>query len=259
MVKIMKKVLLASLSGLSLVGCGGGGGGDSTYVPDDKGNGGTVNAEAQGVYSGSTNQGQTVTGIVDETNKFWFLYTPPYKSGVTGFITGDLKLSGKAAHSTNAKDYNFSGAVVYDATIVANIESKKSLNGNLAYSASNQVTFNTNYNSALSGYVPKLSDIVGTYKGASAIVQGIESATVYIANNGEVSGRGASGCAFTGNATVASGTPYFKLSLIFGNSPCYMAGQAVNGIIYYDAANKALYAVAENSNRQNAVLFLATK
>lgn len=255
----MKKVLLASLLGLSLVGCGGGGGGDSTYMPDDKGNGGTVNAEAQGVYSGSTNQGQTVTGIVDKTNKFWFLYTPPYKSGVTGFITGDLKVSGKTAQSSNTKDYFFGGSTVYSTTVNADIETKKSLNGSIAYTASNQVTFNTNYDSVLSSYVPKLSDIMGTYKGTSAIVQGVEGATVYIANNGEVSGLGISGCKFTGNTTVVSGTPYFKLSLIFGNSPCYMAGQAVNGIIYYDAANKALYAVAENSNRQNAVLFLATK
>ena len=256
----MKKLLLVGFFGAALAGCGGGGGGnDSTYVPDDKNNGGAVNAEAQGVYTGSTSQGQTVTGIVDKTNKFWFLYTPPYKRGVTGFITGDLKVSGKTAQSSNAKDYFFGGSTVYSTTVNANVESKKSLNGSITYTAANQVTFTTNYDSTLSSYSPKMSDIVGTYNGTSAIVQGVEDALVYIANNGEVSGRGQSGCTFTGNVTTVTGTPYFKLSLIFGNSPCYMAGQAVNGIIYYANGEKAIYAVAENSSRQNAVLFLGAK
>ncbi|ENX15410.1 hypothetical protein F895_01956 [Acinetobacter sp. CIP 64.2] len=256
----MKKLVFIGFLGLSLTGCGGGS--DSTYVPIDKdnnGNGGSHNAEIQGVYSGSTSQGQSVTGIIEKNNKFWFLYTPPYQNVVSGFMSGDLKVTGKVAQTTNGKDYYFAGATSSNTSIMANAETKKSLNGTIAYSGMNQVTFNTTYDASLSESSAKLSDIVGTYNGTSAIVQGVEKATVSITSNGEISGRGISGCTFTGKATTIPGAAYFKLDLLFGYSQCYMAGQAVSGIIYYNKTNRAFYAAAENSSRQNAVLFLATK
>ncbi|MGQ0517392.1 hypothetical protein ACT453_45540, partial [Bacillus sp. D-CC] len=59
--------------------------------------------------------------------------------------------------------------------------------------------------------------------------------------------------------TCSHFVPYYNVDLVFGYSPCYLAGQSVNGVAYYDSADKTLYAVTESSNRDNAVLFLGTK
>ena len=76
----MKKLLVLTLV-TGLVGCGGGGGGDSSYISENNnsssgGGSGAANAQVQGVYAGTTNQGQTVVGVVDNSNKVWFLYSP---------------------------------------------------------------------------------------------------------------------------------------------------------------------------------------
>lgn len=259
----MKKLLTLTLV-VGLVGCGGGGGdsGDTTQNNGNNSNTGneiTTNTQIQGIYSGTTTQGQTTVGIVDNSNKVWFLYSPPYGKGVTGFIAGDLNVAGSTVKSTNAKDYYFGGATQYSVSIDGNAETKKNMKGDITYTASNKVGFNATYDSTLSAYSPTLTDVFGTYNGTSAIVQGVENAVVYISSNGAISGRGTSGCTFTGNVIAQSGQPYLKLSLIFGNSPCYMAGRAVNGIVYFDKTAKTLYAAAENSGRDNAVLFLGVK
>src|SRR5690606_31768268 len=121
--------------------------GDSyTGVDDGNGNGGgSTNAEVMGLYTGSTNQGQSVIGLVDKNNKFWFLYSPPYSNGLTGFITGGLTVSGNTIKATNGRDFNFGGAGVYTTTLSGTVDAKKSLKGIISYSPSNQVVFDTVY------------------------------------------------------------------------------------------------------------------
>ncbi|WP_111884548.1 hypothetical protein [Acinetobacter sp. CFCC 11171] len=253
----MKKVLGLGLLVLTLSACGGGGGDE--YTNEGSGNGAVVNAEVMGIYTGSTNQGQSAIGLVDKNNKFWFLYSPPYKNGVTGFIAGNLKVSGNNVSSSNGKDFYFGGSSVYDTTLNGTVDTKKSLSGSIAYTPSNQATFDTVYDATMNKAVASLATISGSYSGDSAIVQGAENANLTISNTGVVLGRGQSGCTFTGKVTAEENTPYYNINLAFGYSPCYMAGQEVKGVVYYDAGAKTLYAVAENSSRQNAVLFLGTK
>ena len=258
----MKKVLGILILALALTACGGGGS-DSSYNGVEGGNnnggGSTVNAEAIGLYTGNTNQGQSVIGLVDKNNKFWFLYSPPYLNGVTGFITGSLTVSGNTVKATNGKDFNFGGSSVYSATLNGTIDTKKSLKGIIEYTPSNKVSFDTVYDVTMNKAVANLATIAGTYNGESALVQGVEGSNLTISNTGVVSGKGQSGCAFAGKVTTENNAPYYNINLVFGYSPCYMAGQEVKGVAYYDSAEKTLYAVAENSSRQNAVLFLGSK
>lgn len=260
----MKKVLGFGILALALSACGGGGGSDSSSDGSSNGNnngggGSTVNADVMGLYTGNTNQGQSAIGLVDKNNKFWFLYSPPYKTGVTGFITGNFTVSGNTVGGSNGKDFYFGGSSVYNTTISATANTKKSLKGTITYTPSNQVTFDTVYDVTMNKAVANLATISGSFSGDSAIVQGIESANLTITNTGVVSGKGQSGCTYAGKVTAEENTPYYNINLVFGNSPCYMAGQEVKGVAYYDSANKTLYAVAENSSRQDAVLFLGTK
>ena len=259
----MKKVLGVGFLALALTACGGGGGSDSSSGGSSNGNnngGGTeTKVDTVGLYTGSTNQGQSAIGLIDKNNKFWFLYSPPYKSGVTGFITGNLSVSNSAVSASNGKDFYFGGSTVYNTTLNGSVESKKSLKGSVTYTPSNQVTFDTVYDVTMNKAVANLATISGSFSGDSAIVQGIESANLTITNTGVVSGKGQSGCTYAGKVTAEENTPYYNINLVFGGSPCYMAGQEVKGVAYYDSANKTLYAVAENNSRQNAVLFLGTK
>jgi hypothetical protein len=260
----MKKVLGFGILALALSACGGGGGSDSSSDGSSNGNnngggGSTVNADVMGLYTGSTNQGQSVIGLVDKNNKFWFLYSPSYSNGITGFITGGLTVSGNTVKATNGRDFNFGGAEVYATTLNGTVDAKKSLKGTISYSPSNQVVFDTVYDLTMNKAVANLSTIAGNYRGESAIVQGIENASLTITTTGIVSGVSSSGCTFTGKATPEENTPYYNVRLVFGYSPCYLAGQEVNGVAYYDATEHALYTVAETNNRTNAVLFLGSK
>lgn len=255
----MKKVLGVSLLAFTLAACGGGGGGDSSSSNNEGNNPPVSKAEVKGIYTGKTNQAQNVIGLVDKNNKFWFLYTPPYSNGITGFMTGDLTVSDNTVKTNKGKDFYFGGSAVYDTSIDGTFATKKSLNGTITYTPSNQVTFDTLYDAELNNSVSNLTTIAGSYIGQSAIVEGIEEATLTISNTGVISGKGQSGCTFAGKIEVEENAPYYNVDLAFGYSPCLLAGQSVKGVVYYDSSIKSLYAVAENSNRQNAVLYLGTK
>lgn len=253
----MKKVLVASLLAFTLTACGGGSSGSDEYkgVEGD----GSTQTKLMGVYLGDTDQSQDVIGLVDKNNKFWFLYSPPYSGGVTGFVTGNLNVSGNTVKANNGKDFYLGGATVYNTSISGIVDSKKSLKGTIAYTLSNQVSFNTVYDSEANNVTSNLATIAGTYYGDSAIVQGVEEANLTISSNGVISGRGESGCTFTGQISAEKNAPYYNVNLVFGYSPCYMSGQTVEGVAYYDAADESIYAVAETNGRDNAVLFLGTK
>lgn len=254
----MKNVFGVGLLTLALTACGGGG--DNSSSSNSEGDNQPVaNAEINGVYIGKTNQAQNVIGLVDKNNKFWFLYTPPYSNGITGFMTGDLAVSGDMVKANKGKDFYFGGGAVYDTSIVGTFETKKSLKGAITYTPSNQVTFDTLYDVDLNNTVSDLTTIAGSYIGQSAIVEGIEETTLTISNTGVISGKGQSGCSFSGKITAEEDAPYFNVELGFGYSPCYLAGQSVKGVVYYDSSIKLLYAVAENSSRQNAALYLGIK
>ena len=254
----MKKILGLSFLSLTLVACGGGGG-DSEFIVDNGGTGSGSAVKAMGLYTGTTNQGQSAIGLVDKNNKFWFLYSPPYSNGISGFITGNLTVSGNNIKATNGKDFNFSGSTVYNTTINGAVEERKSLKGTITYTPSNQVSFDTLYDIKKSEVVANISAIAGNYSGESAIVQGVEGANLIITNTGVISGRGESGCSFAGKITAENNMPYYSINLVFGYSPCLMAGQEVKGVAYYDSVDKTLFSVAENDSRQNAVLFLGSK
>lgn len=252
----MKKVLGVSFLALALTACGGGSS-DSEYkgVDGDE----STQTRLMGVYFGSTNQSQDVIGLVDKNNKYWFLYSPPYSSGVTGLMTGNLAVSKDSIKATNGKDYFFGGASVDDNSLNATVNSEKGLNGTITYTPSNQVSFDIEYDQSVNESKASLSTIAGTYYGESVLIQGMENANLTISSLGVVSGRGNSGCTFSGRITAEENAPYYNVNLVFGYSPCYLAGQEVNGIAYYDANDELLYAATETSSRTNAVLFLGSK
>lgn len=256
----MRKLLGVSLLAVALTACGGGGGDSgSSSSSGENGNPPVTNAAVKGIYTGNTNQGQNVIGLVDKNNKFWFLYSPPYSAGVTGFMTGNLTVSGDKVKANNGKDFYFGGSTILNTSISGTVESEKTLNGVITYSPSNQVSFNTVYDPTLNNMVSDLETISGNYDGESATLYGIEVANLTISSIGSISGEGESGCSFSGSITPEEGTPYYKIDITFGESPCYLANKSISGIAYYDIQEKTLYSVSENNERSNAVLFFGKK
>jgi hypothetical protein len=121
------------------------------------------------------------------------------------------------------------------------------------------ITFSATYDASYET-APTLSAFPGLYSGDFMFAMGRQAATVSIAESGAVSVKvGTGGCSATGTATSRTDANAYNLSLTFGPAPCKTANQSFNGIAYFNAATKRLYATAQNAARTDGVLFVGTK
>lgn len=242
----------------TLPGCGGGGGSSTPAV-------GTSSpavqaASVEGLYVGTTNSNRTVTGIVLGDGTYYVLYSPPGSSSlIAGVVQGTGTTNGNSFTSTDAKDFNLEGLGILNASVSTSFAAKTNLNGSVSYPAQNQtVTFATTYDTDYDT-TPAISTIAGTYSGQSAVVGGSENASVTISSTGAVSGRGNSGCTFTGQATPRTHGSVYDLTVTFGSPPCANANTTTNGIGYYRSSTKRLYGVGLNANRSNGFIYVGLK
>lgn len=261
---------LASLALLSLGACGGGGSSNSgSGTPVGGGSSAPAPAPApapppsptaEGLYLGTTSNARTVTGVVLDTGTYWVIYSVPNNpSVIAGAIQGTGTSQFGSFSSTNAKDFNLEGQGINNATVSASYFAKQSFNGMVTYTNSNQViAFTTSYSSAYE-IVPSLATIAGTYTGTAAVLAGVEAATVTINASGALSGRGVSGCQYTGTVTTHAKGNIYDVSVTFGGGVCSNGTSTVTGIGYFDAATKRLYGTALNSDRSNGFIFVGTK
>lgn len=236
---------MSGLIALTVTGCGGGGGGNNVQQSNP------ANETVSGYFAGKTSQNNFIDIIVKKNGEFWSTYS----NG--GFVQGNLSVTGDKFISTNAKDFFMAGASVSDATVTGTVKTSTSLKGKLSYSATNSIDFDASYEKDLKVY--SLSQLAGTYKGDSAIIQGTEQATVTIDTNGNVTGTGTSGCKINGSIKIPSDGSqyYYDVQLKFGGAPCYMENQTLQGIGFYDGG--ALSVQAINTARSNGINFSGWK
>ena len=240
----------AVLSLLLVAGCGGGGG-DSPPPP--------VASSAEGLYSGTTTTGRTITGLVLDDGTYYVLYSPVGSStAIAGVVQGNGTSNAGTFSSGNARDFNLEGLGVLSATVSANYVAKQSLNGAVSYSAGGTTSFSSTYDANYET-VPSLAALAGTFTGQVASSAGTENATVTVSSAGAISGSGASGCAVSGSASPRPRGNIFNISLTFGGAPCLFANQTLSGIAYFNSAAKRLYAAAPNASRTDGVLFVGVK
>lgn len=243
-------VLAVVISALS--GCGGGGGGDSPASP-------VAATTAEGLYTGTTTTGRTVTGLVLDDGTYYVLYTQVGNSTViAGVVQGTGTSNAGTFSSTNARDFNLEGLGVLSATVSANYVAKQSLSGAVSYSAGGTTTFSSTYDPSYEA-VPSLAALAGSFSGQVASSAGTENATVEVSTAGAISGSGASGCAVSGSVSPRARGNAFNVSLTFGGAPCLFANQTLSGIAYFNSAAKRLYAAAPNASRSDGVLFVGVK
>jgi hypothetical protein len=247
--------LLAVTVGLSIgvAGCGGGGGGGGDSAPP------LNTSTAEGLYSGSTSNGRSVTGLVLEDGTLYFLYSAVGNSSVIGGVAqGNGTSTGTTFTSNNTVDFNLEGLGVLPASVSANYVPKQSINGTVSYSGSGVVSFSGSYDS-LYDATPSLTALAGIFTGQVASSAGQEAAIVTVQPDGTVTGTGSSGCGFTGAVTPRARGNVFYVAVSFGGAPCLFANQTLSGVAFFDPNTKQLYAAAPNATRTSGVLFVGTK
>lgn len=246
----MRLMLSALAAAAFLAGCGGGGGGDATPVVETR--------SATGLWTGTTSTNRSVTGVVLADGTYYVLYSgvgAPLVIG--GVVQGTGSVNGSTFSSSNGRDFNLEGAGVLPANVSATVNTKQSLNGAVGYSNGGSTSFTSTYDANFE-QAPTLAAIAGTYSGNVAFSLGVDSATVTVSSAGAISG-GSNGCAITGTVAPRADGNAYNMALTFGAAPCYFAGQTFNGIAYYNAGAKRLYAAAPNGARTDGVLFVGVK
>ncbi len=244
------KATIGSVALVILAGCGGGGGGSPAATPPPA-------TTAEGLWSGTTSDFRTMTGVVLNSGAFWVIYSSPNNSAtVGGLIEGTgASLNGNFS-SSDAKDFSMEGTGIVGATMSSSYVAKQTLNGSISYPTLNQVsTFVSTYNTAYD-QTPSLATIAGTYTGSVFQVMGTEGATVTVTSSGTLSGTGGTGCQFTGTVAPDAHGNVYDLTVTFGGGVCSNGTSTETGVGYFNAAKKTFYGAALNSARTNGFIFV---
>jgi hypothetical protein len=246
-----KKLLALAAASVLIAGCGGGGGDSGQQQP--------AATSAEGLYTGSTSSGRTITGLVLDDGTYYVLYSLVGNSTViAGVVQGTGTSSAGTFTSSNARDFNLEGLGVLAATVSASYVAGQSFNGAVAYGAAGSTSFSSTYDVRYEA-TPSLAALAGSFAGQVASSAGNEGANIIISAGGAISGSGASGCSVSGSVAPRARGNAFNMSLTFGGTPCLFANQTLTGIAYFDATTRVVYAAAPNANRTDGVLFVGAK
>lgn len=241
----------------ALAACGGGGG-DGDGAGESAG-GSTPAATAEGLYTGRTGIGQSLTGLVLDNGTYWVLYSEPNDSAsIAGVIQGSSSSSGGTFTSSDGRDFNFEGLGINNMSIAGTYAARQSIAGDINYGRGQPTAFTATYDARYT-QPATLSAIAGSYTGQSATAGENEPASFIVSSTGTVSGVGATGCRFTGNVSPRGAVAVYDLSLSFLGGICEQGSATINGVAYLDADGKRLYAAALDASRSNGAVFVGTK
>ncbi len=209
---------------------------------------------AEGLWVGSTSRNQTVLGAVLNTGEYYVLYTSPGSNYIAGAVHGNATSSGGQFTSSNARDFNIAGYGVANGAVAGTYVAHSSIGGTLvtAYGSS---SFTAAYQ-AIYDQPVSMSSVAGTFSGTVFSSVGYDDAVVTINASGGFAGA-VTGCSFSGTATRRGNTQIINLSISFQGLYCLFS--SLQGIAYYDAPSRTLYAAALNAGRTDGFLFVGSK
>jgi len=260
------KALFGAFTLFALAACGGGGGGDSSASPSltsssssssSSSSGGGATSTPAGIWKGTTDQNQSIIGIVLDNNAYYILYTGASSSSISGVVQGTLSYAGGGYSSSNAKDFNISSQTIYSPTVSGSYTAKSSFNGRITYSSSYAANYTANYDATYES-AAQLSNIVGTYSGSFGTGTASNALTVTIDANGNVSSNTIMNCTVSGTIKPRGNVNVFDVNLAMNGSQCYYKGQIYAGVGYYDSSKSKFYVAAPNADRTDGILFVAT-
>lgn len=213
---------IASVAALSACG-GGGDGGDST--PDFSG------PSPEGVYGGTWSADTTTAAemVILSDGSFWLLYGPLGAGGVAGFVQGQGVWANGGFRSNEAKDFARAPSVPTPLAGSFDMVAKTIGIGVTYPDTSAGFTGSTTIPGATYSYSTPatMATVAGTW---SLLLSNGETSSVNISNVGDLGGTSIGGCQFSGKLAPNASRNVFDISLIFGATPCELAGKSISGI-----------------------------
>jgi hypothetical protein len=238
-------------SGFAPAACGGG------YVASDISSRPQPTAtSAEGRWTGSTQTGRTIVGLVLDDGSYWLFYTARDNPLVlAGLVQGTGTSHSGSFGSSNTRDFNLEGAGIRAATMHGSYVQNRGFLGAIAYFNSEAESFTSTYDGD-SELVSNLNLVVGTFSGLRT---DNHTVTVTMEAAGTLSGHASDGCTVAGTLSARAKGTMFHTQVTFGGDACRHGTETLVVVAFYDAVTNRLYSAALNNARTTSFIFFGTK
>lgn len=259
----MKKIALYLLAGTFLLGCGGDD--DSDFDSNENLN---FNLPS-GFYTGTTDEGEYLEGLVDDDSKMWFIYSEPGSSEDENFL-GVIKSDNTVVLNNSqfvalGKGYSFDNRAGYrNIAINGNYKTSKAITGTLVESGSRTIEYNIGYEENVSAKKHTLNIVDNkVYKAGSYVsgINGSSATTINFTTAGNFTGSDSRGCTMSGKLIPSASERYFVSKITFSGTSCslsgYKVGEVYTGISVVDGMNNdAILFIGTDTTGNTSIAFI---
>lgn len=210
----------------------------------------TPGTTAEGIWCSSL-----VNGAILGDGTYLFLYQAPGSDTTVGFVQGNGVSVKSQFNTANARDFNFAGLGVRNASFAGTYIPRATLSGMMSTAYGN-ANFATAYDSRYE-QPADLSAAAGRYSGLAASATtfaGQLGTHVTLSASGDLSGTWGT-CSFVGTVAPHGSVNSFDLSLAFQGGSCVFGTSSLSGSAYYDPVEHGLFLMAINASRTDGFLF----
>lgn len=256
----MKKLALYLVVGAALLGCGGDDDSDSNSGSSPGFNGQFLS----GIYTGTTDEGEYLEGLVDDDNKLWFVYSE--NEDFLGFVNSDEPaVLNNGEFTALGKNYSYDARNPRNIKINGNYRTSKSLKGTIVESSSgsssdsNTIAYNLGYDENLSAIKLTLDRVNNKiYSGISHVTGDTDSSytTIKFTTDGNFTVDDSGSCVIAGKFTPAVSGRYFVTSVAFSGTMCAEAGENYTGVAVLEDGDELLL-LGVNAMKTKSVAFIS--
>lgn len=265
----MKKIALYLLAGTFLLGCGGDDS-DSDFESNDN-----LNSKLpSGFYTGTTDEGEYLEGLVDDDSKMWFIYSEPKNStpenSETDKFLGVIKSDNTVVLNSSrfvalGKGYSFDNRAGYRNIVInGNYKTSKAITGTLVESGSRTIEYNIGYEETVSAKKHTLNIVDNkVYKAGSYVsgINGSSATTINFTTAGNFTGSDSRGCTISGKLIPSASERYFVSKITFSGTSCslsgYKVGEVYTGISVVDGKNNdAILFIGTDTTGNTSIVFI---
>jgi hypothetical protein len=259
-------VLSGLLFTLLLTGCSSGGGDSAAPV--------VPAGTAEGLWTGTTGDGRTISGVVLDDGSYWFLYSavPPANPALmAGTLQGNGSSLNGTFDSSNGLDFSNEFEEKFAVTVTGPYVMQQNLDGTVTYSGGSlpfTSMFDSEYNVA-----PVIANVAGTYPGSAFgfphTITVSPLGAINVTTTGGPHRTGSSvdvsgielGCDFTGTLIPRSNGNVYDISLTPSANASMCSPDTLTGVAFFDATttNKKIYVLALNNSRSRVFPFTGTR
>ena len=213
-----------------------------------------------GFYTGTTDEGEYLEGLVDDDSRIWFTYAEVVggEEEVIGFLTTNSPvLLNNSNFSVSARNYPYDNRSSQKTTINGTYKLSNRIEGSFTNLPSNPIAYTLNLNK--SSFKKHTFNLINnkTFKGPLYVTSGTGAvaATIKFTINGNFTGEDSRGCKISGKFTPAVSERYYTTSVTFGQIQCIAAGETLTGVSILDDGNTDLLILGTNSSGDRGMYF----